>query len=144
MYQLLKFDTPIPSCEIHSLEYLDGNWKYIYALNTPFELTDENTESLIIYEYISDLHLKTKDSVHPESINLEIKTLTEYLAWLEKQRLTDILYREDWKKKHPNAKANIIELENKNYSKNDLREIGVHYIATELDKNEKVTNFAAV
>ena len=144
MYQFLKFESPIPSCEIHSLSFEDGKWYYTYALNTPFELTNENDRELIIYEYISDLYLRLPDTVHPESVNLRIKTLDEYLEWLEKQRLADISYRMEWKKKHPNAKPNIVKLRNQNYDHDSLLDNGVHYIASMINNDGEFTEFAAI
>lgn len=144
MYQILKFSDPIPSCEIYSLEFEGGRWSYIYALNTPFELTNSNNQELIIYEYICDLHLRLPDSVHPESVNLRIKTLDEYLEWLEKQRNADVDYRMKWIEKNPDEKPNTITLENRSYTHIELTKIGVHYVAGLIDNDGENSTFAAI
>lgn len=137
MYQLLKFDNPIPSCAIHELIFdeKEKKWTYVYALNTPFTLTNENKEVLLVYEFISDLHLKSSEGIHPESINLKIKTLDEYLALLERQRQEDLRYREKWIKEHIDdlPVPNTISLKNQNYSYKDLQKNNVHYIASCLE-----------
>lgn len=144
MYQLLKFENPIPSCEIHSLEYHNNKWFFIYALNTPFELNNDNNEELIIYEYISDLYLKKISDVHAESVNIKIKTLDNYLKLLELQRNEDIKYRENWIKENPDEIPNKLILENKNYSFEDLRNEGVHYISSILESNDEKTIFSGI
>ena len=153
MYQFLKFDEIIPSCEIFELNFdeKDDKWYYIYALNTPFELTNnKDQEELIIYEYISDLILKEPNFVHGESINIKIKSLDQYIEILNKQRQVDLLYREFWKINNPDIAKhgpnNCVTLENRNYSNKELRELGIHYIATNLKQNNKIclTVFAAI
>lgn len=146
MYQYLTFDRPIPSCAIHSLKFDKSTqkWSYIYALKTPFELTNENTKELIIYEYISDLYLKEADSVHPESINIRIKTLDEYVKLLNEQIKADLEYRKSWLEKNPNAKPSTVELENKDYSNIELQSLNVHFVANMVEKGDKTTIFAAI
>lgn len=144
MFQLLKFDSPIPSCSIYELEFKDGKWYYIYALNTPFELTNDNEMELIVYEYISDLYLRLPESVHPESVNLRIKTLDQYLKLLEMQKNEDKKYREYWLSKNPEAKPNTIQLENKSYTHDELTNIGVNYIASIYEFEDGFTSFAAI
>lgn len=121
MYQFLKLNDPIPSCEIYSLEFDEGKWIYIYALNVPFELTDENTEEIIVYEYISDLYLKLPNTVHPESVNLKVIKLHEYLHLLNKQREADLDYRNKWLSKlDVIPEINSVTLKNKSYSHQEL------------------------
>lgn len=144
MYQLLKFKHPIPSCEIHSLEFKENNWIYIYAVNTPIELTDKNTEELIIYQYISDLNLKLLNSVHPESINIKINSLTEYLNILNRQREADINYRKQWLLNNSEATTNTIKLYNKSYNYEELIKNDVHYIADMINLEKDYTIFAAI
>lgn len=144
MYQFLEFDRPIPSCSIHSLKFDLGKWKYIYALNTPFELTNENKEELVVYEYISDLHLKLNESVHEESINLRITTLDEYLFLLEKQIEEDVKYREKWLLQHPDEQPNTLILENRDYSHEELLENNVNYISFIVDLGDEETIFAGI
>lgn len=149
MYQFLKFKEPIPSCGIYSLEYNEKlkEWTYVYILNTPFELTNDNQKDLIIYEYISDLWLKESDNLHQNSVNLKIKTLDQYLKLLDLQRKTDLEFREKWKKDNPEQAKNCPNqknLSNKDYSNEELEQLGIHFIANIIDKDDNCTIFAAV
>ena len=38
--QLFKVKEPVPSLELHSLEYKDNEWTYCYAFETPIILKD--------------------------------------------------------------------------------------------------------
>ena len=143
MLQMLEFNHPIPSCKIHSLKYENNKWTFIYALNTPFELTNKNTENLIIYEYICDLNVK-KDDLHKESINIKFKTLDEYLYYLNKQYEEDIKFREKYLKNNPDAEPSTITLENRNYTVEELLNKNVNYIANIVKKEDNLTIFAAI
>lgn len=151
MYQFLRFNHPIPSCEIYALEF-DKNsnssspWTFIYAINTPKELNNNEDLNLIIYGYISDLWIKEKDYVHPESINIRINSLDEYLNYLELQYKTDNLYREEWIKNNPDATPNTICLENKNYNNNDLKKLNIHFISSifSMDNENNTTIFTGI
>lgn len=157
MYQFLEFDEPIPSCQIFSLNYNkdSGKWKFIYAINTPFELKSKNdnvsrrniNKQLIIYEYISDLILKEKNDVHDESVNITISNLEEYIDILKYQRDVDNDYRGKWKKENPDIIAegpNIINLNNRNYNHEELSIRDVHYIASIYNQKDDETAFAAI
>lgn len=150
MLQILKFDEPIPSCNIYNLKYdkQEEKWIYEYAIQTPVEITEENETDLIIYEYISDLLIRFGDGQHPDSINLHFKKLSEYLKMLEMQRLTDLFYRKQWLEKHPDAVIQDFskkELERRDYEYNELKEIGIHAIAQKLEDNhEKDTTIFAI
>lgn len=144
MYQILNFDNPIPSCEIHELNFVDGKWVFVYALLTPVKLTNENEQELLVYEYISDLKLVTLETVNLKSINLRVKTLDEYLKLLYAQMKTDVEYREMWKAKNPTAEPNKLKLLNQNYSHNDLSRLGVTFIASILEKLEGNTVFTGI
>lgn len=145
MFQLLEFDNPIPSCSIYGLKFNNGKWKFIYRVETPNILNKENKdEEYIIYEYISDLKVKHKKDVHPESVNIVFKTLDEYLSFLEAQRIADIEYREKWKKEHPDEIPNLFILENKNYDFNDLINLDIHFIAGIKQINENNTEFIGI
>lgn len=145
MYQFLRLNNPIPSCELYSLEFIENKWIYIYALNTPFELNDDNTVEIAVYEYISDLYLKVPDSIHPESVNLKITKLSEYMHLLKKQMETDLDYRKKWLSKLDDVpEVNSITLENKTYSHQDLLNSNLHYISFTIEFNDKYTKFAAI
>ena len=145
MYQFLRLDEPIPSCEIYSLEFSESKWIYIYALNVPFELTNENTQEIVVYEYISDLYLKMSDSIHPESVNLRITKLDEYLCLLTIQRQADLDYRDKWLSKlDVIPEINSVTLGNKTYSHQELLDNGLHFISFTIDFTDKITKFAAI
>lgn len=145
MYQFLKLKEPIPSCEIYSLEFQNNEWIYVYALNVPFELTNDNTEEIIVYEYISDLYLKLSDSVHPESVNLRITKLDEYYHLLKNQREADLSYREKWLSKlDVTPEINSIILENKSYTHQELLNNNLHYISYIIQYTDEITTFAAI
>lgn len=144
MYQLLKFNEPIPSCSINSIEFIDGKWVFNYALNTPFELTDDNRNDLIVYEYISDLFVKNAEGLHHESVNVHFKTLTEYLSLLKRQQEEDINFRIAWKENNPDALPLTITLENKNYSLQELKKLNVNFIASIVNLDSEFTEFAAI
>lgn len=147
MYQKIEFKKPIPSCEIYELKYNEETkeWIFIYLLNTPFELTDKPFEKeLIIYDYISDLYLKYKDELHKDSVNIPINSKNQYLELLEKQRKTDIEYREKWMKENPNAVPNLIEVKNKSYTNSELIDLDIHYIASIWSEEDLFTTFAAI
>ena len=148
MIQLLKFDEPIPSCLIHSLKFNKENnkWEYIYALSTPEELTNNKKFNLIIYEYISDLKLKDGTNMHPDSINIKIRNLDEYLFYLNKQREADLSYRRKWIKEHniEDYHLNTVELYNKDYSNEDLNVEELCYISRIVEQKDDKTIFAAI
>ena len=152
MYQFLKFDELIPSCQIFELNFneLKGVWEFVYAVNTPFELTnDEDQEELLIYEYISDLYLKETTFVHGESINIRVKSLDQYKEILERQREVDLAYRDAWKKENPNDEIpdeNYITLENRNYNHRELEKMGIHFISAIYKQNNHAdkTTFIAI
>lgn len=147
MFQILEYDEPIPSCEIHSLKYADGKWVYEYAINTPIEITNENKQDLIVYEYISDLKIKNGDNQHPDAVNIHFKTLDEYLLLLEAQRAIDLLFRKKWLEKHPNAEIknfSMRNLENRDYSFAELSELKVHFISFLIEHGDEMSVFAAV
>ena len=144
MYQILKFKQPIPSCEIYGLEFNNGEWSYIYALNTPFELTNDNKKEMIVYEYICDLCIKEANNIHPESVNIRFKTLDEYLSILNRQIEEDLKFRQNWIRNHPDSKPATIKLENKDYSFNELKELDVHLISFIVKKEQNITIFAGI
>lgn len=149
MLQFLIFDEPIPSCSIYGLKYENEKWKFIYALNTPFELTDENSQEMIIYEYISDLTIKESKDLHPDSTNIKFKTLSEYLKILRMQIDEDKKFRENYFNKLIESgekipEPNTIELNHKDYNYSELKEIGVHFISKIYDDKSFTTIFAAI
>ena len=165
MYQLLEFEEAIPSCEIYSMKYDKENdkWKFIYAVDTPFELKTKeqlikegyredlnDVPYVIIYEFISDLILKEMDNaIHPESINIKLKTLDEYKFWLTEQRKADFKYREDYYKENPEFFENnipgIVILEKRDYSNEELLSDDMiykaHYIVRELNGKEELERY---
>lgn len=148
MFQMITFDHPIPSCEIYSISYDQENkkWSFTYALNTPVELKDDEDVDLIIYEYICDLILKDPKSLHPESINIHVKNLREYRQWLERQREEDIKFRKKFLENNPDAVKNLIthKLENKDYSYQELSQLGLSYFSFIQQQDDHETVFAAV
>ena len=152
MYQFIKFDNPIPSCQIFELNFDSKNekWEFVYAINTPYELTNNsNQEPLIIYEYISDLYLKEVSFVHKESINIKVNNLNEYIDILNLQRQADLDYRKRWIEENPDLAADgpsSITLENRNYSHEELLENDIHFIASILKQNNRIelTAFSAI
>lgn len=152
MYQFLKFENPIPSCEIFEINYNNekNNWEFIYSINTTKEITNNsNQENFIVYGHISDLIIKNVSSVvYGDSVNIEFNTLDEYIEILENQRIIDLAYRNAWEKANPEIAEkgpnNTIKLENKDYNNNELKKLNVHYIASIIYKNNNETIFAAV
>lgn len=151
MYQILKFKEPIPSSFIHALEYDENSkeWTYCYALNTPFELTNENTKELLIYEFICDLHLEENSTVNDESVNIKIKTLDEYLRLLDLQIEVDKKYRKDWLEENKNneevnTEPNTFSIENRDYTYEELRRIGINYISFLVESDKEISIFAGV
>lgn len=144
MYQFLKFEDPIPSCKINSLEFTDNKWFFIYALEVPYDINNENEKELIIYGHISDLSIGTKDEVHEESVNIKIKTLNDILNLLKVQREEDEKYRKIWRSENPEAIPNIITLENKSYSNKELVEAEVSYISGIEAINSNTTEFIGI
>lgn len=144
MYQFLKEKELIPSCKIHELIYENGEWTYVYALNTPFELTDSNDVDLIIYEYICDLILKKADSVHKDSVNIHLKTLKEYKEYLDTQRKIDLAFREAYLEKNPDSIANSFSIENKSYSNKELNDLGIHYLSSLVENDGNISKFNGI
>lgn len=147
MFQLLEFDNPIPSCQIHGLKRNGDKWVYQYAVNTPVEITDDNQIDLIVYEYISDLMIKIGEGQHPDAVNIHFKTLSEYLSLLETQRMCDIAFRKKWLDEHPNAeikKFNRRTLENKDWNFNELKDENVHFISFLINDDGEHSEFASV
>lgn len=147
MYQYIKLDEPIPSCEIHSLEFENENWKYIYAISVPYELTNnDNNVELIVYSFISNLDLR-EDTMSGLSANVRVKALDEYMLLLEKQRNVDLEYREKWLESNPDATISEYSkrvLTNKSHSLSELKELEVQYISKILYKDDNQTTFAAI
>ena len=125
MFQMLTFKDPIPSCEIHSMQWNanERSWSYIYAVKIPIEITDKNKMDLMVYEYIADLVVKSGENQHDDAVNIHFKTLTEYLTMLETQRKIDLLFRERWLSTHPDAKVadwSKRSLEHRDYEYDEL------------------------
>lgn len=147
MFQILEFEDPIPSCEIYGLRYDNGVWKFKYAVNTPMEITNENTIDLIVYEYICDLTVRIGEGQHKDAVNIHFKTLDEYLLLLESQRITDLAFRANWLKKNPGAQVKkfaMKTLENKDYDINDLRALEIRFMSFLIEDNGEISTFAAV
>jgi hypothetical protein len=147
MFQILEFDNPIPSCEIHEVHYNNGLWKFRYAVNTPIEITNENQIDLIVYEFIADLSIRIGEGQHKDAVNIHFKTLDEYLLLLESQLTADLIFRKRWLEKNPNAKVKKFatkNLENRDYNINELRAHGIHFISFLIENDGKISTFAAV
>ena len=147
MFQVLEYDQPIPSCEIHGLRYDDGEWKFRYAVNTPVEITNENTVDLIVYEYISDLSIRIGEGQHKDAVNIHFKTLDQYMALLESQRLADLMFRKRWLEKHPGAQVKKFATKvlcNRDYDINELRAEGVRFLSFLVEDGGETSTFAAV
>lgn len=144
MLQTIEFDDLIPSCEIYEVKYNreTGKWTYVYAFETPFELTDDNEEELIVYGHISNMDVRKAD-LNELSINIHFKTLSDYIHILNTQRQADRDYRIDWLKRHPKCPINTVILENRDYDHKELQE-RVTYASTILMKTDNITVFAAV
>lgn len=165
MLQLLKFDKPIPSALIHALEWVEdanddtdnidneanGHWVYVYAIQTPKEITDDDMETdFIIYEYISNLRVEIDTGKYKDSVNLHFRGLTQYKQILETQRLADITFRNKFRTKYkaengknPEISSFAIKvLKHQNYSFDDLEDIGIHCISTIIEANNDNDVFA--
>jgi len=146
MYQLLEFSHPIPSCKIFELKFDEDKkaWTFIYAVETPFELTNSNTKEMIIYKHISDLIVKENVDFHEESTNIKFKTLDEYLEYLNAQYNADMKYRKSWKLNNPKAKANVLTLINDNYTSKELAENEITYISEVVSINKNYSCFTGI
>lgn len=147
MFQLLKLRKAIPSCRIHSLLYNNNMWTYVYAVEVPRELNNENKIPLLIYGHISDLLIKEGKDQHEDSINIYFNTLDEYLKILDSQRQQDEKFRKEWLENHPNVEISefaIRNLENKNYSNEQLRSLDIHCISSVIHQGKETTKFAAI
>lgn len=141
MIQKIKFKEPIPSCEILELEYENGEWIYVYGINTPVEI-NESSKGLIVYGHICNLEVKHDDL--PElSVNIHFDTMDQYMEILKSQRQADLDYRKDWLKRHPKCPVNTAILENRNYDHEELSE-HISYLSTIIFKMQNETVFAAV
>ena len=155
MYQLLKFEEPIPSCRIHSLAFEDGKINFVYAVNTPREITDSMESPLAVYEHISDLKLVEASELHELSVNIKINSLAQYLEFLQKQQKADADYRKSFfdllkynseaiENLNKNLMNNSIKLEKRNYDNDELTKLGVNYIASILEEDNNYAVYAAV
>lgn len=161
MFQLLKFDSPIPSCEIHEIKWEPnpkaqkdpnaepGFWTYVYAASVPELLTNSPKEGtdFMIYEFISDLNVKRGHGVHEEAINIHFRTLDEYIALLRLQQMHDNEYRRVWRVKHPDrriADFALRTLENRSYTHEELLAAHVHFISALIRQDEDSALFAAI
>ena len=145
MYQILNFNEAIPSCNISSIEYNSNTkkWSFNYILETPFEIKPGDKFDLSVIGHIAYLRL-TNETFVKESINIHVHSYEEYMDLLESVRKEDFRFRNEWKKNNPNAKPNTIILKNKNYSKEELKSNGVHYIVCILEQNDEETTFVAI
>lgn len=142
MIQKFKTENPIPSCEILELEYENGKWYYIYGINTPEEISNEESKEFIVYGHISNLVVKY-DDLNELSVNIHFKTLDQYIDILNKQRQADLDYRVSWLSRHPKCPINTVILENRSYKQEELQE-KISYLSTILMEVDDVTIFAAV
>lgn len=143
MYQFITLKNPIPSCAIYGLKFNEGNWEFVYAVKTPIELKPGEEYDLVVYEYISDLYLKRRSSVNPQSVNVPVRTLEGYLGLLERQRLEDIRYRKEWCARNPGVEANTVELDNRDYDPSELKNL-LTYVSGVKSVDQNKTIFIAV
>jgi len=144
MIQKFTFDNPIPSCRVCELKFTNNKWQFVYFINTPQLLLEGKEYDLCIYEFISNLILKERSTLNPESTNISIKSLNDYLSILQSQREADIKYRKEWLSKHPDAKKpSTITLENKSYSYDELKDLA-NYIVGIQSQNQTNTTFIGI
>ena len=136
MIQILQFDKPIPSCFIHDVEFVNGKMVYNYLIDTEVELTNNMEEQLVIYNQISYLRLVHKDSIPNISANIPISSLDEYRSYLELQREADIKLRSKFRSENPDLVPRTIVLENRNYSREELKKLDVEYIMEIIAETE--------
>lgn len=140
MYQNIILDRPIPSCELAGLQYGEDEqkrpaWKYVYALNTPEELTDENeTQDFMVYEYICDLVVRYGHKAHEDAVNIHFKTLSQYMRLLERQAEADERFRQEWMEKSGKTWDDVPEhakrlLEHRDYTIAELVALKIHFLS---------------
>lgn len=136
--QILGFESPIPSCFIHNIEYKDGKIIYNYLIDTPIELSDSIEEELVIYNQISYLRLVLKSEMNNISANIPINSLSEYRSYLDAQRTADIQMRERFRQSHPDMTPRTIVLEKRNYSRDELYNLDVEYVMEVIVDTEDI------
>lgn len=153
MLQCVKLDQPIPSANIYAVEWDEekSKWTYVYSVRTPVEITDDDMETdLMIYEYISNLHVEIGENQHGDAVNIHFRGLTQYMQILELQRLADVNFRkqwcERWKAEHgeePEVSSFAIKvLQHRNHSYSELEAIGIHCISFLMESGKDADAFA--
>lgn len=143
MYHEITFEEPIPTCRIFSLTFDGGKWRYHYRVETPVELKGEL--DLVIYGHVSDLYLVHSNDIKDGGVNIPVKSLENYVKLLELQREKDLLFRKLWLEKNPGrtiGERNRVKLENRDYPAEELRELGIMYVSSELEHSDMMTEFA--
>lgn len=141
MIQKLTLTHPIPSSIVSELKYEDGDWKYVYYINTPEEINDEDKE-FVVYGYISNLDVRY-DDLGDLSNNIHFNNLQDYMEILEAQYNADMNYRLQWYAKSNKHTINTVVLENRDYDEIELGDI-IKYLAIPMYKTKTHTVFAAV
>lgn len=136
MRQIFKVKTPIPSFELHSLEYENGEWAYCYDFDLPEQLTDEKRKEPF---YSTGFFVKRKfvRSLGQNLIGLEVFCKQDIYDLMEEQRQSDIRFRNEFKKSHlaNNLVPFTFTLENK--SQRAVKK----WIASEVSNDGKNTTF---
>lgn len=151
----IAFNSPIPSLPVHSVKYLNGEWKFFYSV----EINGVNVfpVRLLVYGHISDLTLANQDGFEEISSNVrfnkEIMNEFELIDFLENDyrellmsqcefdKLSRDIFIKTYKKKYgvePEVKQTFC-LKNEKYTFN-----GEVLISGILEQNEKETIFKGV
>lgn len=141
MYQYMHLDHPIPSCEIAGLKWDDHEckWLFEYAIKTPIEITNENEQPLMVYEYISDLHVKVADRQYKDAVNVQFTKLDEYMELLDRQYAADMMFRKMWRDKHPDAVVpshSLRTVDHGEYHAQELADLNIHYVVGIMENHE--------
>lgn len=115
--QYIELDDPVPSLQLSKLKFENGNWKYIYCIETPTPLTNKRRKRPLYFSG-SLKTLELSNEIPPNMINVEVYCIEDVYELFRIQRESDLAFREKFIKSHKeeleNYKLHTFIVDNKN------------------------------
>lgn len=99
--QKVILDKPIPSIPIHSLWFSEGHWRFVYVFETPSFLKKTGHRRNPLYIDGPLRNCRLKDLLKPYMVNIPLYSLEDLYRVLEKQRQSDLAFRERFLQENP-------------------------------------------
>lgn len=105
--QYIELDEAVPSIQLSKLKFKDGEWKYIYCIETPSILTSKRRKKpLYFLGSLKGLELSNESS--PNMVNVEVYCIEDIYELFDRQRKSDMLFREEFIKTHSDTMNDYI------------------------------------